>query len=331
MRDLIRKLLKEQEFTKVRNNPNLFGCYLFNGDERKFCLSAMKKIEENKTNIKHQFREILGLGLTYDKIKNKLIKYEKTNPFFLNSKKSFFDFMKKVSGTCDIAKVSIENEIRKFNDKIVVTFLENQNQTYHPINRLDTNVISLSYLLTIFRRKYPEIKSLNELYDKYFNITEKELDEGKFSVFFNQVFNYLGNDKTMDESLKDSFEEVLYTIKKTREMGSKSEEEGFKYLKKKFPLNEVIPYAGDFNFVDMMGVDGVMFSKKSEQWIPVQIKSNIGDCYGNRKFCKNICIGKNENGDWVEQYYDGGVKINPIPLSSNIPSNVDYFGSLGIK
>jgi hypothetical protein len=336
MRDLVKRILKEQEFTKVRSNPNTFGCYLFHGTEKKFCIAAIDKIENNRSKIKKQFKEILGLGLEDIEIKKKLLKYEKNNPFFLQSRKNLFDFAKKITESCDIAKVSIENEIKDLNNKILVTFINNQKQTYHLINRLDTNSIALAYLLTIFRRNHSDkkpdeflvkndfINEVNKFYDKYFNVTEEKYNEGQSSIFFEQVFKYLGDDVRMDESLKDSLEEALYVIKNTRDIGLKSEEDGFNYLNKKYPKSEILSYAGDFDFVDMIGVDGVMKSKRLNQWVPIQIKSKISSCYGNYRFCENMCIGKNDKEDWVEMYYDGTTKINPFNLGSNIPSSQDF-------
>lgn len=344
MRKLIKKILLEQNFTKVRNNPKFFGCYLFQGVEREFCLAAKNKIEKNKSHIKYQFKEILGLGLSDEQIKKKLLRYERNNRFFLQSRQDFFDFVNKITGTCETAKTSIENEINNLNDKVVVLFKDNQKEVYHLINRLDTNSIALAYLLTIFRKnnqdKTPDNQLTNEIvlltevekfYDLYFNVSNYRLEKGENSVFFKQVFNYLGDDVRMEESLKDAFEEALYTIKNTRDMGFKSEKEGFEYLQKKYPTNEVKSYAGDFNFVDMIGVDGVMWSKRLNQWIPIQIKSEVSKCHGNFKFCKNICIGKNKENKWIENFYEGSTRINDLKLSSNIPSNVDYFGSIGLN
>jgi hypothetical protein len=346
MENSTNNILLEQEFTKVRSNPNIFGCYLFQDTERKFCLAAMSKIEKNKTAIKNQFREILGLGVSDSEINRKLIQYEKTHPFFLESRKDLFDFSKKISGSCETAKTSINKEIENLNNKIVVIFQKESEQNYHLINRLDTNSIALAYLLTIYRRnhsmkisdnqmvkKLDFISEAEKFYDLYFNVEPRRFNKGENSVFFEQVFKYLGDDVRMDELLKDTLEEALYVIKNTREKGMESEKEGFNYLKKKYPRNEIKDYAGDFNFVDMMGVDGVMKSKKLSQWIPVQIKSSVSKCFGNYRFCQNMCIGKNDEGDWVELYYNGDSPINSLNISSepNIPSNVDYFGSLGVN
>jgi len=343
MRKLLRKILLEQEFTKVRNNPKVFGCYLFQGAERNFCMAAKNKIEKNTSHIKSQFKEILGLGFSDEQIKKKLLRYERNNRFFLQSRQDLFDFANKITGSCETAKTAIQNEINNLNDKVVVLFKDNQKEVYHLINRLDTNSIALAYLLTIFRRnsqdKKPDfqltkkidfVNEVEKFYDMYFNVPPRRFEKGEYSVFFEQVFKYLGDDVRMEESLKDALEEALYVIKNTRDIGLESEEEGFKYLHKKYPRSEIKSYAGDFNFVDMIGVDGVMKSKRLSQWIPIQIKSNISNCYGNSKFCKNICIGKNDKNEWVEMYYDGSTQINMLNLSSSTPSNVDYFGSQGL-
>lgn len=325
MKDLIRGVLSEQILSKVRVNPNLYGCFLLKDKtEQEFCRAAEKKIKNDKSSIKKQFNEILGLGLSDESIQNKLLRYERKNSFFLQSRRDLFDFTEKITGSCDTAKISIENEIKDLNKKIVVLFKDKQNSYYHLINRLDTNYTALSYLLTVFRRNSSQKTSDNKLYNEfdiksevekfynlYFNISEIKRDNGENSVFFQQVFNYLGDDKKMEESLKDTFEDVLYSIERTRQIGLESEEEGFSYLKNKYPNNEIVSYAGDFNFVDMIGVDGVMWSIKSNVWIPIQIKTSILGCeYGNKRFCKNMCIGKNKKGEWVERYYDGNTEIN---------------------
>ena len=331
MRDLIKKLLREQIFTKIRSNPNIYGCFLLKNQEKEFCKIASKKIERNKSKIKQQFKKILGLGLSDDLIKEKLLHYEmsKENPFFLQSRKDLWDLSKKLTGTCETAKASISDEIKNLNDKIVVLFKDKQNKNYHLINRLDTNYSALAYLLTMFRRhsskKTSDLMLIDEVnyvievekfYDLYFNISDVEMEKGKESDFFNQVFNYLGEDEKLEESLKLSFEDALYTIKKTREIGFKSEDEAINFLKTKYPNNEIVSYAGDFNFVDLLGVDAIMYSLRSETWIPVQIKSNISKCYGNKKFCKNMCVGKDIKSDtWIERYYNGSSEIN---IGSNI-------------
>jgi hypothetical protein len=165
MRDLIKKVLLEQEFTKVRNNPKIFGCYLFKGVEQKFCLASKNKIENNISTLKIQFKEILGLGLSDEQIKKKLLKYEKNNPFFSQSSLDLFDFAEKITGSCETAKTSVENEINDLNNKIVVLFKNTQNESYHLINRLDTNSIALAYLLTIFRKHNSDKKPDVELVD----------------------------------------------------------------------------------------------------------------------------------------------------------------------
>ena len=199
MRDLIKKLLREQIFTKIRSNPNIYGCFLLKNQEKEFCKIASKKIERNKSKIKQQFKKILGLGLSDDLIKEKLLHYEmsKENPFFLQSRKDLWDLSKKLTGTCETAKASISDEIKNLNDKIVVLFKDKQNKNYHLINRLDTNYSALAYLLTMFRRhsskKTSDLMLIDEVnyvievekfYDLYFNISDVEMEKGKESDFF---------------------------------------------------------------------------------------------------------------------------------------------------
>jgi hypothetical protein len=342
MKDLIRKVLSEQKFPDVWETRKVYGCYLLQGEEKKFCTQAMKKIEKNKTSLKAQFKEILGLGLNDDEIKKKLLKYEKTNKFFYQSRHDLHDFALKITGSCSNAETAIKDEINDLNNKIVVLFRENQEETYHLINRLDTNTVGLAYLLTIFRRNHFDKKDdsslinntdyLNEVekfYDLYFKASPRAAEKGGESIFFEQVFKYLGEDSTMDESLKNSMLEALYSIKKTRQSGLESEEEGFAYIKKTYPSNKVVSYAGDFNFVDMIGVDGAILSKKKNQWIPLQIKSNISSCGGNYRFCENMCIGKNDKGNWVELYYSGSTPVNLIKLTPNVSPLQDYVGYMG--
>jgi len=342
MRDLIRKVLSEQKFPEVWETRKVYGCYLLKGEEKKFCTQAMKKIENNKTSLKAQFKQILGLGLDNDEIKKKLLKYEKSNKFFYQSRHDLQDFALKITGSCSNAETAIKNEINDLNNKIVVLFKENQEETYHLINRLDTNTVGLAYLLTIFRRNHPDKKNdsslmnntdyLNEVetfYNLYFKVNPRVADKGGESIFFEQVFKYLGDDKTIDESLKNTMLEALYSIKKTRQSGLESEEEGFAYIKKAYPSNKVVSYAGDFNFVDMIGVDGAILLKKKNQWIPLQIKSDVTKCSGNYRFCENMCIGKNDKGNWVELYYSGSTPVNLIKLTPNVSPLQDYVGYMG--
>jgi hypothetical protein len=187
-------------------------------------------------------------------------------------------------------------------------FVDKQNDkyTYNQLTKLNTNYTALAYLLTDFRSRKGLIgESFDQIFTKYFETPPNSMNE---SPFFNLIIEYFSN----REEAVNIMSGVFKTIKGTGDIGAASETAALNILSEHFGEENVIVFSGDFSWPDFLGIDMLVLEEDlGWGWVPVQVKTNIDSCYGNKKFCNNICIGKEKKTQtWKIKIYDGGEEID---------------------
>jgi hypothetical protein len=307
---LIKKSINENYGNK---SGGVWGCYNFqrNSESREWCQNAQERISKKKKYIKEQVnyvKSVLRRKGNEDLLKN--IKYfNKGDQFFINRIKQFIEIEKFFSG-CK----TFSNSLESFKDDIKSTgvFIKKEDGDYSLLNKLDTNYTALSFLLTTFREKNKNNLvglSFSEVFDSFFGRNYKQLEEGEESNFTKFLLNYFGKNEGDEVEI---MKKVFKTIEETTKRGAQSEQDAYNYLVEELGASNVKNYAGDWSFVDLFGIDFMVRGLIEGDFIPVQIKSNVEDLYGNNKVCENIAMAKNKSGEWVINLYNGEKMIKTL-------------------
>jgi hypothetical protein len=336
MKDIIRKILREQvnrnELEKtVRNeilqikerNPDgwNFGCNLFYGSEKEWCRNiAMREIRKpsRKKDIQDDI-DLFSLELKQrkeDGVTERIKFYDENDDFFIENINNLNSLKEKISD-CAVGKKSIESFEEKLSSMFVfVKEIEDQIQ-YDELTKLNTNYSALSYLLTLHRRKMIENlsgmtksdPSFDAIFHSYFLGSDDERQK-RYPEFVRFLIRYIDGD---DDSYK-IMQYVYETIFETTEVGNASEKEVegiLNNLKEIKEIEDLKIFSGDFSFCDFLGVD--MMIKLEGYWFPVQVKTKYDNCYGNQKFCKNLCVGK-KGKKYIMALYDQSNIIEEVEI-----------------
>lgn len=298
---LIKRTIMENEF---KYDPNEYGCYkLPMGSEIKdWCDSSAKYIANNVRPIKKIISNV------QDELKKEENAHLKHNLKFFDKNDLFFSQnlenlkkLKELTEYCNSGKKAIAAFEETIPSKVIFVKKIGEIYEYSLLNKLNTNFSALAYLLTQYKLKNNLMSQPTlEVFKKYFLGGE----------FYKTLMNYFGD----SEYEVNLFKEVFNTITNTTKKGRETELKVIEILNKNFGKENVKDFAGDFSFVDMLGVDVLIYMKDLKKWVPVQIKTKIENCEGNDRFCENICISKTENGQWVVMKYVGEQPVKKFQI-----------------
>lgn len=292
---LVKSIMKEN----IQNmDPNEFGCYkLLKGSENKeWCDTSAKYISLNIEKVKNIVKNVES-DLKKEEnrhLQHNLKHYDEYDEFFSQNLENL-ETLKENLTYCEKGIIAIEKFKKTLPGKAIFVYKVAENYEYSLLNKLNTNYSALAYLLTQYRLKNNLLDLTTEqVFKKYF-------EQGEF---YKIIMNYFDN----KEYEIELFKEVFNTISNTTKRGRETEVLAIKMLNKHYGEENIIDFAGDYSFVDMMGVDVLVFSKKMGKWIPVQIKSREKDCKGNYRFCENICMTITD-GTWIFKKYIGDKEV----------------------
>lgn len=301
-------ILSEQQTLMLESNNDNWGCNLFddNSEEKDWCKCTMGRIKHKYDVVQKELDKIADFLKSQTDLSHTIKFYKENDPFFSDNINNLNE-LEELLSSCDKTKKTIDDFKKDIAKKFLFVNKEEDKFTYSLLNKLNTNYSALAYLLTNFRgRKKMKNESFDDIFNLYFTPIQKyNNDRGEFSesYFFNLIVNYLSSkDSLSHQKSKEIVDNVLKTIKGTDDIGKKTETDAYNYLVSKFGENNVKDFSGDYSWVDFLGVDMVV--NGSNGWVPVQIKTNPTQCKSNKKFCRNICIGKKNNNEWDIKKYD---------------------------
>ena len=293
---LIKKSINEakndSEFTEGCNN------FPKGSESRKWCESAKDKLSYKIKDITKKIeyvKSLLQLEDFNDLVHN-IQAYNQEDEFFkyrmnqLNDVELYLNKCNDFNYWIDIFKKNIVN-------KFIFVKRKEDGFEYDILNKLESNYSAVAFLLTTFMEKYKSKLtdlSFDDVYEKYFYS-----DGIEESYFTNFLINYFSGGKSEVEIMK----KVLDTMEETSNKGAEKEKEAYQHLVNLFGVENVKDYTGDYSFVDLFGIDFMVYSK-SLGWIPVQVKSSAKKIFGNKKVCRNLAMGK-ENDKWIIRRYIG--------------------------
>jgi len=298
----MKKILNESTMLLLEQREGEWGCGLFpeGTEDREWCSYSLERIKHKKAAVQKQIDKISELFKLpeYSDLSKNIKRYSQNDSFYKQNKENMNKLYTRLKTDCpDKVKIAFDNFKSKLANQYLFVDKMAYKEKYNLINKLNTNYSALAYLLTLYRRDnkanvYND--PFNVVFDKFFvgGGREDRMDE---NPFVNLIINYYGR----KEGAVDIMKKVFDTIKSTSKIGEDAEREAFIELRKKY--KRVDQFSGDFSWVDLMGVDMMIYDNG---WVPVQIKNNFKDCVGNHRFCKNICMGK-DNGVWKYEYYEG--------------------------
>ena len=307
-------VLNEQQILMLENNYEAWGCYLFDAksEKREWCENAQSKIRYNKSKVQEQIDRV-GNHLKVDReltYREKVKYYTEDDPFFDENIDNLNLAEELILPTCEKAKETFDNFKSNLAEKFLFVDKQNDKYIYNQLTKLNTNYTALAYLLTDFRsRKALVGESFDQIFTKYFETPPNSLNE---SPFFNLIIEYFSG----REEAVNIMNGVLKTIKGTGDIGAASELSALIFLSEHFGEENIKVFSGDFSWPDFLGID-IMIDEQDLGWgwIPVQVKTNIDNCYANKKFCKNICIGKEKKTqNWKIKIYDEDQEIHPSEI-----------------
>jgi len=307
-------ILNEQQISMLENNYEAWGCYLFEAksEKREWCENAQSKIRYNKSKVQEQIDKV-GKNLKEDRelpYREKVKYYTEGDPFFDENLANFNLAEELILPTCEKARETFDDFKSKLAEKFLFVDKEKDKYTYNQLTKLNSNYTALAYLLTDFRsRKALVGESFDQIFMRYFETPSDSLNE---SPFFNLIIEYFSG----REDAVNIMSGVLKTIKGTGDIGAASELSALTFLSEHFGEENIKVFSGDFSWPDFLGID-IMIDEQDLGWgwVPVQVKTNIDSCYANKKFCKNVCIGKEKKTqNWKIKIYDGGKELHPSQI-----------------
>jgi len=301
---LVKRTIMEDNQSK---NDNIWGCYTYpaNSEAREWCECSKSRIKNKFNLIKVEMEKVKSFIAETNDLIGSIKKFSIEDEFF-KYRVDQFNELKTLLKDCPKALQELEKEEKKFAEKVLFVYKKEQKEMYSLVNKLNTNYTALSYLLTRFRQKNNLLGvPFDDVFNLYFGRSRRKMEEGGESEFFNFLLRFFSNKEDEVNIMK----QVFKIIEKTSEKGVQTENEAFRELVRIYGEDKVKNYAGDFSFVDMFGIDFMVYSTKLGKWVPVQVKTNPKDCENNSRVCENICMSKDNSNNWVYKHYKGGREI----------------------
>lgn len=319
MRDLIKKVLKEQIQAK-----ELTGCdYLDkNSYDYKWCKGiAEKSLRINTVTASNAIKKYKNEFLSqYETgIRSKL--YDPAFPFFSERSSTVKDALSKFEGSCPKFHNYIVYRMKEFAKSHVIL---NAKGEYDLLNKLNTNWSALALLLTLaLPDEYKDLKKHTFLEAQQFFF--KKIGENDGLTPFER---FMG--RWEGESMEDVKDKIYSTIRQKSNEGQEIEDEFYEFIKKYVPVKQ---YAGEYSFMDMIGVDMIIESPEGI-WIPVQVKKYSGACLEQsskdkklayRDFmCENWCVSY-EKDSWRIKTFKGKTLQKNKEQCKDKPLNMTCF------
>jgi hypothetical protein len=137
---------------------------------------------------------------------------------------------------------------------------------------------------------------LNDISDeKIREIIKYVIDNNNVDEVSEYLFDLLNENK----EFRDYF---MGSLKYSRDMGNKVEQDIFNSLRQKYGKENVIEFSGDFGFVDYFGIDGILI--EGEVAHPIQISTSIKSHPKIFKYASERCkpLGFYKNNNIVTKY-----------------------------
>jgi len=300
-------ILTEDQILMLESVGDNWGCNLFeeNSEQKDWCICSMSRVKSKYKMIQEEIDRIADFIKGQSDLSQRVKFFTENDPFFSNNIENLNE-LEELLSDCEKTETTIKNFKKEISKKFLFVDKNEDKYTYNLLNRLNTNYSALSFILTNFRERFKlKDRSFDDIFDLYFKPTYKdEGNEVTESKFFNLIVNYFSKNSNYYEESKKIIEDTLKTIRGTDQIGKNTEDQAYEYLKSKFGENNVKYFSGDYSWVDFLGVDMVVYSSKSNEWVPVQIKTSVDQCKSNYRFCKNVCIGKNQyKKEWEIREY----------------------------
>jgi|688.fasta_scaffold434172_2 hypothetical protein len=274
-------------------------CATFGGYSE-FCRQIEKNIKGRKENLGN-----LSSNFFNDVVKNpkffKTITLEPGNPEFDSrmDRLIMLQFVLANFRSCPEIQTKLQKDIEVLPKKGLKMVVD-ENNKYSLLNRLDTHYSAKAYLLTKIildeiegyenQEKIDKI-DLNDISDeKIREIIKYVIDNNNVDEVSEYLFDLLNENK----EFRDYF---MGSLKYSRDMGNKVEQDIFNSLRQKYGKENVIEFSGDFGFVDYFGIDGILI--EGEVAHPIQISTSIKSHpkifkYASER-CKPLGFYKNDN------------------------------------
>jgi hypothetical protein len=295
IRTKIKQVLKEQKNSK----KVMVGCDFFpqHTNDYRWCKFAENKLMRNTRKVKQAMDNYVKEYLSTYTTGIRAVKYNKEHEFFSERREMVVSALNKFVNSCPKLRKYIIDRMIKFTEQYVIW---NEEQQYDLLNKLNTNYTAAAYMMT------------SELPEHY-----------KSSVSFENALEYFFNHKNNNavtpfeefmgriemDNKKEIREKINQTIAQKTKEGSLIEEKFYEYISEQIGSENVVVYAGDYSFMDMIGID--MLVKNPEGiWVPVQVKKYVGGCddttikYARKHMCENWCVS-NESKYFNIRVYDG--------------------------
>lgn len=298
------------------------GCNNF--PENSYDKSWCKKIEEvlkedmkkKDSTVKIRWKEFTENFASQFTSGLRAVKYNKELNFFLGRREDAIEAMNKFQIQCNSLYHYMFNRMVNFANSFVVL---DENENYHAINRLNTHYSAVSLLMTTFINEELRRNLNSELTLKYFFDTKEKDGKTPFDSLLTKIFK--------GDEIGDLKFRLENTLEKTWTGGSKVESEFTKYLENKMNNVTFKIYAGEYSFVDMMGMDLIMVSP-SGKFIPVQVKETPQYCVDSYSYQKNMCENwcvSSRGRSWDIKVYNGQSKIIDKLQCKTKPLNKKFF------
>jgi len=304
MRDLIRRVLKEEVSNKYST-----GCEFFpkNSTDYRWCKFAENKLSKTTKKAKLAIERYKKDYLSDYGGEYKAVKYNKSIDFFKDRRSDVINALEKFKSTCPSLYNYVIQQMNKFVESFVIL---NQKNEYDLLNKLNTNWSALALMLT---SELPEdYKNLD--FEKSLNYFFEDTDEKSGTTPFEKFL-----DRLLIGSNDELKEKIYSTIKEKTKAGQEIEDEFYNYISK---YTETIQYAGDYSFMDMIGIDMVVKNPDNE-WVPVQVKKYSGGCDKaeyRKSMCENWCVSYEKNVWKIKVFKGDNLEKNKVQCK-NLPLN----------
>jgi len=292
MRDLIKKVLNEVK-------KPLVGCDFFEDhtNDYRWCKFAESKIMKNTGRVKNALYKYTEEFLSSYETGLRAVRYNKELHFFSERREMVIDALDKFNNSCPKLRKYVIDSMKRFTESYVIW---DENQQYDLLNKLTTNYTAAAYMLTAnLPEQYKTSISFNDALKYFFD--EKNKDGlTPFEVFMGKIES---------ENKKEIREKINQTIAQKTKEGQEIEDKFYEYITEQLGGSDVITYAGDYSFMDMIGID-MMVKNPEGKWVPIQVKKYVGGCddktikYARQHMCENWCVS-NESKFWRILVYDG--------------------------
>jgi hypothetical protein len=300
------------------------GCNNFpkNTEDFKWCLAAEqfmkskpKLAKDAVDKYKKEYLSQYGSGI-------RAVKYDKEMDFFKERRNDVIKAMEIFKVHCPKLYNYIYRRMVEFSNGYVIL---DENNNYHPLNRLNTNYSALAYIATFFIPQIKKTIDIEQVLKDYFT----EIDNSRGTTEFESSL-----DKLIFENPENSRDKTTYTLEKTWGSGQDVEDEFDRFLKDEKNNLEVYHYSGLYSFMDMIGID-MMIKSPTQIWVPVQVKKSQNDCVKSandrsyklqyrENMCENWCVSS-ENNNWVINTFNGSENFGTFLQPKNKPLDLNFF------